>query len=319
LEVKMSNKKSSGTFGSKKKKKAKFRVPFSFAPVDKLKKRSVFFKRFVGYQSKSKIGRNLDNAGVNLTREEYLAICVAGFFVAFLVLFILSSTVFILLSLKKSLIFAVGLSFLFAGFVFFSRVAYPRVFISRKQKDIERNLIPALQDMLVQLNSGVPLFTILINISSSDYGELSQQFKKAVKEINAGRPQVEVIENLGHENPSEFFRKALWQISNGMRAGSDISIVIEDSVKSLTEEQFIQIQDYGNKLNPAIMFYMLSSVILPALAITFLTIIASLVNLPALMAKLMFIALFVFVMIIQIMFLGVIKSIRPSLLENGKK
>jgi pilus assembly protein TadC len=110
-----------------------------------------------------------------------------------------------------------------------------------------------------------------------------------------------------------YFRRTLWQISNGMRAGSDISVIIRESIKSLSEEQIIQIQSYGNKLNPLIMFYMLSSVILPALAITFLTIISSLVSLPQTIANLVFLCLFGIVIFIQLMFIGIIKSLRPTL------
>jgi hypothetical protein len=106
----------------------------------------------------------------------------------------------------------------------------------------------------------------------------------------------------------------LWQISNGMRAGSDISIIIKESIKSLNEEQLIQIQSYGNKLNPMIMFYMLSSIIMPALAITFLTIISSLVNLAEPVAVTIFLVLFGVVMFIQIMFIGVVRSLRPTLI-----
>ena len=82
----------------------------------------------------------------------------------------------------------------------------------------------------------------------------------------------------------------------------------------MNEEQLIQIQNYGNKLNPSIMFYMLSTIILPALAITFLTIISSMINLNKFTTMGMFAGLFVFVVVMQVMFLGVIKSIRPSLL-----
>ena len=298
----------------KKSKKLQFRVPLAFASLDKLKKRSVPFRRFVGYKRDSPLSRNLRNAGVNLTREEYLSICVGGFVTSFLLIFILSSSFLMVMNVNRALVLAFCISILFGGFVFFSRTTYPKVYNNRKQRNIEKNLIPALQDMLVQLYSGVPLFTIMINISLADYEELSEQFKKAVKAINAGEPQIEVLENLGKDNPSEYFRKALWQISNGMRAGSDISMVIQDTVKSLTEEQYIQIQEYGNKLNPAIMFYMLSSVILPALAITFLTIISSIVGISETMTQMIFLGMFMGVVIIQIMFLGVIKSVRPSLL-----
>lgn len=292
----------------------RFRIPFTFAPLDKLKKRSTVFKRYVGYKSKSKLGEYLTNADVPITREEYLSICVGGGVVSLLISFIFVSTILVVLNIQRALIIALGLSLFFSAFLFFIRVSYPKIYHNRKQKEIEKNLIPALEDMLVQLYSGVPLFTILVNISSSDYGELSQQFKRAVRQINAGLPQVEVLEDMGKRNPSEFFRRALWQISNGMRVGSDLTIVIEDTVKSLGEEQFIQIQDYGNKLNPVIMFYMLGAVILPALAITFLTIISSLVNLSSFLTKALFIVLFVIVLTLQIIFLGVIKSVRPSLL-----
>ena len=158
------------------------------------------------------------------------------------------------------------------------------------------------------------MFSILVNISASDYGALSTEFRKAVIKINTGRTQVEVLEELGEKNSSVFFRRTLWQISNGMKAGSDISIIIRESIKSLNEEQLIQIQDYGNKLNPLIMFYMLISVIMPALAVTFMTIISSLINLPQNTTIMMYIGLFVSVILIQIMFLGVIKSARPSLI-----
>lgn len=311
----MKIKSSSRSFRTKKKpNKMRFRTPFSFAPVDKLKKRSALFRQFVGYKKDTALSRNLKNADVDLTREEYLSICFGGFVTSFLFLLILSSTFLIIMRVERALVLSLGLAFLFAGFVFFSRIVYPRVYNNRKQKNIEGNLISALQDVLVQLHSGVPLFTIMINISLADYGELSEQFKKAVREINAGKPQIDVLEGLGEDNPSEFFTRALWQISNGMRAGSDISIVIQDTVNSLNEEQYIQIQEYGNKLNPAIMFYMLSSVILPALAITFLTILSSMIGISGTTTKMIFVGMFVAVMVIQIMFLGVIKSVRPSLM-----
>ncbi len=203
---------------------------------------------------------------------------------------------------------------MFSMFAYFSQRIYPKIYLSRKQRDIEKNLIPALEDMFIQLNSGIPLFDIMTNISDADYGILSEEFKKAVKRINAGEPEAEVLDDLGKRNPSVFFRRTLWQISNSMRAGSDMAIVVKDSIKALNEEQFIQIQTYGSKLNPLIVLYMLIAVIIPALSITFLTILSSMINLPQNMITLLFISLFVFDVLVQIMFLGLIRAKRPSLL-----
>jgi hypothetical protein len=99
-----------------------------------------------------------------------------------------------------------------------------------------------------------------------------------------------------------------------MRAGSDMAMVIKDGVDNLAKEQAIQIQAYGSKLNPLIMFYMLLTVIIPALGITFFTIIASMLGLSGNLVKLIFIGIFFFVMIMQILFLGMIRTRRPSLL-----
>jgi len=293
----------------------KFRIPFTFSSVDKLKKRAGVFKRFIKPKKTSWLKTFFEKSSIELTREEFLSICLGGFFSIFVMVFVIASTILVFLNVTTSPFLAsLILAFSFAAFITFSRFVYPKVFDSRRQKDIENNLISALQDIHVQLSSGIPLFSILVNISSSDYGELSEEFKKIVGRINAGYGQIEVLEKIGEENTSLFFRRSLWQISNGMRAGGDISIVIEESIKSLNEDQLVQIQNYGNKLNPTIMFYMLISVIIPALSITFLTVISSMVDLSKLVATMMFVGLFVFVAVIQVVFLGVIKSIRPSLL-----
>ena len=292
----------------------KFHIPFTISGIEKLRKRPQIFKSIIKYKKKSRLQHHLNNSDTNITREEYLNIVYRSFVIYFIILSVVLTTILALLNVKLFFIWGTIVALLFSIFVLFSQLVYPKIYSVRKQRDLERNLIPALEDMLVQLNSGIPLFSILVNISSSNYGSLSNEFKKGVRRINAGLPEEEVLEELGVQNSSVFFRRTLWQISNGMKAGSDISIVIKDSIQTLHEEQIIQIQNYGNKLNPLVMFYMLITVIMPALAITFLTIIASLINLPATTTILLYLGLFVFVLLIQIMFLGVIKSARPSLI-----
>lgn len=292
----------------------KFHIPFTFSGMDKLKKKSKFFSSRIKYRKKSRLGDYLESCEVGLSREDYLGINARSFFISLIIFYFISSTFLLLLGVKLFYLLGAGIAFLFSAFVFFSQMVYPKIFISRKQKDIEKNLIPALQDILVQLNSGIPLFDIMVNISAADYGVLSSEFRKAVRRINAGESEADVLNDLGKKNPSVFFRRSLWQISNGMNSGSDISIIIEDSINSLNEEQIIQLQTYGNKLNPMIVLYMLISVIVPSLSIAFLTIISSLINLPGNMIVLMFVSLLVFDVLIQIMFLGIIKSKKPSLI-----
>jgi len=292
----------------------RFRIPLTFASTEILKKRSKVFYSLLREKGKSKLDENLKSCGVDLSRKEYIAICIRTFLYALVILYLVSATVLLVVGNSYFYLWSIGLSLVFSLFIFFSQLVYPQTFVAKRQRNIEKNLLSALEDILVQLSSGVPLFSVLVNISDSDYGELSEEFKKAVKKINAGSPEQEVLEELSEKNTSVFFKRTLWQISNGLNAGSDMTFVIRDSIKSLNEEQMIQIQNYGNKLNPLMVFYMLIAVIVPSLSVTFLTIISSMINLPEFTTTLAFISLFVLVVFIQIMFLGLIKSRRPSLL-----
>ncbi len=291
-----------------------FRIPFTRLSIDKLKQKSRLFSPYVPKKKKSKLSEYLEDASVPLSREEYLGLVIRSGVTVLIAGYVFLSTLFFFLNLKSWYLTSLLATLMFVIFVSGSQMLYPQLYNSRKQRNIERNLIPALEDILVQLNSGIALFSILVNISSSDYGELSVEFKRAVKKINTGVPQIEALEELGKRNNSPFFRRTIWQISNGMKAGSDISVVIKEGIYSLNEEQVLQIQTYGNKLNPLIMFYMLVSVILPALSITFLTVISSLINLSRTITLALFSGLFILVIIIQIMFMGMMRSIRPSLL-----
>ena len=292
----------------------RFKIPFAGSNIERLKNVSKPYSKKIKHLKDAKMSMYLRSSGAPIGREEYLGICRRSFLNVFFILLFLSF-VFLWFMGRINLYFlGIGFSFLFSAIVFLSQRAYPRVFFLKRQRNIEKNIIPALEDVLIQLSSGIPLFSILVNISGSGYGELSVEFKKAVQKINAGEAEVDVLEELSENNPSTYFKRALWQISNGMRAGSDMMVVIKDNLHSLNEEQMIQIQEYGNKLNPLIMFYMLISVIAPALSVTFMTILSSMISLPKNMTMMAFFGLFILVMLIQIMFLGIIKSKRPSLM-----
>ena len=188
--------------------------------------------------------------------------------------------------------------------------------VNRKIKKVERNLIPALPNMLVQLNSGVSLFEAVNAVANSDYGGVSDEFSKVIQEINAGKSPIDALEEIAVKTPSLFFRRVTWQVVNGMKAGANTATVLESILESLTEEKIIQIQKYGSQLNPLAMFYMLVVVIMPSLGMAFLIVISSFMSLSEFGIKSMFFAMYGFVIFAQIMFLGMIKSKRPNLMGD---
>lgn len=295
-----------------------FKLPYSLLPIRVLRSISYIFlgigESLQGFFPFLEL--HLRQAKADFSVKEYLSMC----FLSSLVFFIFFGFFFILIlstvDVEKFFLFGLMIASMVTLFVFLQQIFYPKMYAHRRIRDIERNLLAVLQNILIELNSGVPLFDILVNISQGDYGEVSKEFSKAVREINAGKSQIETLEEMAAINPSLFFRRAVWQLVNGMKSGADMSSVVNEIIDSLSEEQILQIQRYGSQLNPLAMFYMLMVVIAPSLGMTFLIILSSFIHLSEFVTKLIFWGLYGIVIFFQIMFMGVIKSRRPNLLGD---
>ncbi|MFH1751621.1 MAG: type II secretion system F family protein [archaeon] len=192
---------------------------------------------------------------------------------------------------------------------------YPKMVVKKKVRDLERNLVFALRTMLIQVKSGVPLFDSMKTVASGSFGELSKAFSEAVDEISTGVPEETALQKLATNNPSGFLRKTLWQLVNGMKSGTDVSIVLTSLVDNLTKEQKISIQRYGSALKLLSLMYMMIGVIIPALGITFLIILSSFPQIN--IGEFLFWLLLVLVFIMQFMYIGIIKSKRPNILGDN--
>ena len=296
----------------------KNKIPFSILPFKVLSKLSQIF-----FGLANKIEKNipslklyLEQAEMTVLPDAYMAICITSSIINFIFINIFLIIILFITDIGNSILLSIIISIPVTLFLFFQQTLFPKLKANKKIKDIEKNLLPTLQDMMVQLNSGIPLFTILVNISNQNYGEVSKEFEKAVKKISAGIPQIEVLDEIASKNPSLYFRRTIWQLVNGLKTGSDTAIVIKEIISALSEEQLLQIQKYGGQLNPLAMFYMLITVILPSLGMTFLVLISSFISPSAFFAKTIFWSLYGFVLFFQIIFIGIIKTKRPTLLEG---
>ncbi|HLD88789.1 MAG TPA: type II secretion system F family protein [Candidatus Nanoarchaeia archaeon] len=258
----------------------------------------------------------LKQARIEATALDYLAETFDFIFKNFLFLTVSIFLVLIIAGqIRLFLLFLIGILVL-CLLLFTRRIAYPKFLATKTTRDLENNLLPVVRTLIIQVESGVPLFTSLVGISNENYGEVSKSLKKAIREINAGRPEIEALEQMADESPSIFFRRAMWQITNGMKGGSDIAVVLREVAKSLSEEQIDQINEYGSTLNPLAMFYMMIAIIMPTLAITFFIVMSSFIGIQGYVVQLVLWVFYVIVILMQIVFLGVIKSRRPNLLRE---
>lgn len=255
----------------------------------------------------------LIQAEIDVSARDFLSVgLMSACFVAFFgttVVFVMSS----LAGLGWSFWAAITAGIFFGLLQFFYHVIMPNVRIERKTREIERNLIFSMRNLLVQVSSGVPIFTALTTIARGNYGLVSEEFEKAVDRISTGTPQDVALGDMTLGNPSVFFRRSIWQITNGMRAGSNITEILNSVIENLAKEQSIQIKKYGSQLNPLALVYMMVSVVVPALGMTFIIVLSSF---PALsVPEFTFWAFLGVLAVVQFMLLGLIKSRRPNLLE----
>ncbi len=265
----------------------------------------------------------LRQAEMDFEAEEYAAIMSLSF-VMYLIL--LTGFSWVMLSRFRPQKFIVGgfkvpeaipiaitIGLIGAFLIFIQMSMYPNLQIKKKIRGIESNLVFALRTMLVQIKSGISLFAALDMIAKGGFGQLSKEFGKAVDMINTGSSQTVALQNIATNNPSPYVRKVIWQVVNGMKAGGDISDILSESVSSMTREQEIEIQRYGNSLRVLSLMYLMVGIIMPALGITFLIVLGSFPKI--VITQIMFWGLLGLVVVMEFMLVGMIKSKRPNLIS----
>ncbi len=195
------------------------------------------------------------------------------------------------------------------AFSFYSSLYLPKVKGMKRAKEIERELPYALRHLLIEVKSGIPLYNGLVAISEK-YGAASEEIRDMVEEVNAGKSEIEAIEESIFKNPSYNFRRAFWQILNSLKTGTDIESSLESTVDDIIKQQLISIKKYGQELNPMTLMYMMVAIILPSLGITFLIVLSMFAG--GGISSDLFIYIIVGLILFQAFFVNVIKEKRPN-------
>jgi len=248
-------------------------VPFAPVPLPVLKGITAPMLRFSANTEKMfpKLEYQLQQSGLGITTKEYGAMML--FLVLFYTVFFWALSTIVLTRMTEHFLAIGAVVGLIMGLMMFTQIImYPSLLVRKKIRDIEKNLVFALRAILVQLKSGVSLFDSMSMVARGNYGKVSEEFKKAVDEINTGTPEQIALEDMSTRNPSPYLRKSIWQIVNGMNAGADVSNILAETVNSMIREQKIAINKYGSQLRVLSLMYMMVGVIMPALGVTLLII-----------------------------------------------
>lgn len=256
---------------------------------------------------------DLEQSGFEISPRRWMSIA----FFAFVFYFVVISSLLFLVTFAANIeiyralnvSFLAGLGIGLGSFIFLS--FYPKLSSRKKINNIEKNLPYVLHHILVEVRAGVPLYDTLVSIARSDYGLLSKEMRRVVNEINTGKSEAEALEKITRETPSFFFRRVMWQMINALKSGADIGTTMTEIVDNLAVEQRVSIKKYGAQLNPLALIYMLFAVIFPTLGITFLLVLASFTGI-SFNLEYILIGIIGVIVLFQFMFIGLIKSRRPT-------
>jgi len=197
-------------------------------------------------------------------------------------------------------------------FIFFVNylMLYPLQKIRISGKEVEKDVLFAVRDMIIALRGGVPLYNAIVSVTRG-YGAASQEFAKIVNLVNLGVPLDQAIDQVVTTSKSPSFRRIMLQASTTLKAGADITAAMQLTLEQITMERTIELRRYGQKLNAVAMFYMIIGVIFPSMLITVAIVLSTFVSIITFTPQLLMIA-FIFIMLLQVIFLNMIRNMRPS-------
>tara|TARA_Y100000034_G_scaffold96396_1_gene117362 strand:+ start:6449 stop:7246 length:798 start_codon:yes stop_codon:yes gene_type:complete len=193
------------------------------------------------------------------------------------------------------------------GFWFFGN--YPKSLIKKREKDINRNLLFAGRYLLIKLESGAPLFLSMIGVSKS-YGEAGKAFNDIVQDINFGSSIENAVDRAIKYNPCKGLTRILWELSNSIKTGTDITKSMDAILEQISSEYIIEIEKYGKKLNSLILFYLVAAIIFPSLGLTMFVVISSFINIKV--PGIIFYVIGAMLVGIQLFFIALFRGARPA-------
>ncbi len=191
----------------------------------------------------------------------------------------------------------------------FYLLKFPDFKIRQKEKAVNKEIVFATRFLLIEVGSGVPIYDVFVNIAR-EYKEIGRYFKAIVDKVNLGTSFEDALSEVGELVPSDSLRRIFWQLLNSIRTGADVEGSLNATLNQIIKEQQIEVEQYGRKLNPLAMFYMMIAVIIPSLGITMLIIFAVFIGLELRLPFLLTLA--GLIAFLQFMFYAAIKSSRPA-------
>lgn len=209
--------------------------------------------------------------------EEYASLSIFNSFLWAVFLTVVFTSLLFLREMSSVEIAVIGASIFFLTILMFLTVflKYPAILAGKKSERVNRELVYALKDLKLKVQSGISLYNAMVAVSKAGYGEVSEEFSKTVREISSGKTFSKALEDMALRNSSDHFRKTIWQMLNTRKAGGSMVGSLETLIDDLEAKKHSKIKDYAEDLNIMALMYMMFAVVAPSIGLTLLVVVSS--------------------------------------------
>ncbi len=148
----------------------------------------------------------------------------------------------------------------------------PRRRASARVVGVNRVIPYALRHMATQLSSGIGLPETMTSVSQADYGALSEEFGRVIRDMHTGMSTEEALATMDRRVDSEPLRRAVRQIQRTLRTGGDLANILNVLADETAFEMRMKLRDYTQSLNMLTMIYMFASAVIPAMLLVTITV-----------------------------------------------
>lgn len=273
---------------------------------------------------------DLNKANMGFSVKQYVSIAMVASFLSLGLFFLLWLLIF-LLPLEPTIVdlfydmpgpvitlmqvILSGLLTFFSGFmVLFVVLKIPIVRASKRAIEIDRELPFALRQMATEIRSGIGIHGSLRSLVKSDYGTLSDEFGRVLRDIEKGKSTEDALDEMVIRSPSESLAMAGVHMIRAIRTGGNLSDIISEIADEVAFKLRMKMKAFVSKLNLIGLFYMMIGVIAPVLLAVLASIFTAVPVLGlqgVLGPEILFLLYFVLIPMMLGMILYIVKMIQP--------
>ncbi|WP_456474125.1 type II secretion system F family protein [Candidatus Pyrohabitans sp.] len=234
---------------------------------------NIISELFSGYERApssffANIQEDLYKANIIMPASKYVAFAMGASVIVAITSAVIFSLVFAATLGALGSLIGLVLGPLLGVFTFFYARIYPKSKVKARTDAFSRELPFALRHMATQLTSGAGLLETMRSVAQSGYGVLSEEFRRAIQEIERGATIEEAYDRMNLRIDSPGLKKASRQIISTLRTGGNLANTLKIIAEEVATEMRMKLKDYIQILNTFSLMYMFAIVVAPVLITT---------------------------------------------------